>query len=143
LEIADVLVVNKADREGADRAVRDLVAMLELRGPGKEPVEIIRTVATTAKGIDELAHAVERHRERHRRAEGPGGSDLPARLRRRAAAALGELVVARLRRAVDEVLASRAALVDELAARTPNGIDPYTAADELAAELMTRVTSGT
>src|SRR3989442_156209 len=64
LEIADVLVVNKADREGADRTVRDLVTMLELRGHDAAEVEIVRTVATTGKGIDELAAAVERHRGR-------------------------------------------------------------------------------
>ena len=37
LEIADVLVVNKADREGADRAIRDLISMLELRGHDSTP----------------------------------------------------------------------------------------------------------
>src|SRR6516225_1812623 len=68
LEIADVLVVNKADREGADRTVRDLVGMLELRPHDATPVEIVRTVATTGKGIDELALAAERHRARGLRA---------------------------------------------------------------------------
>jgi LAO/AO transport system kinase len=131
LEIADVLVVNKADREGADRTVRDLTHMLELRPHEAEPVEIIRTVATTAKGIDELANACQRHRERaHEKAApadagtlGPG-----PRVRRRAHAAVREHVLDSLRRAVDETLAARAELVDRVAARA---LDPYSAADEL------------
>ncbi len=126
LEIADVLVVNKADREGADRTVRDLVGMLELRAHDATPIEIVRTVATTGKGIDELALAVERHRERGARA--PGGSGASPRRRRRAEATLRELVVDRLRRATDAALARRGELVDQLAARAT---DPYTAADEL------------
>src|SRR6185369_16581932 len=79
LEIADVLVVNKADREGADRTERDLIGMLELRGHGMPPVEIVRTVATTGQGIPELVAAVDRHRARE--ADGAGGIS-PRRLRR-------------------------------------------------------------
>jgi LAO/AO transport system kinase len=127
LEIADVLVVNKADREGADRAVRDLVAMLELRGHDAVPVEIVRTIATAGNGIDELLHAIDRFRARGiRQAEQPGTIG-PRRLRR-AEAQIRELVVDRLRRGADEALASRAELVERVATRTT---DPYTAADEL------------
>ena len=50
LEIADVLVVNKSDREGADRTVRDLTHMLELRPHEADAVEIVRTVATSGQG---------------------------------------------------------------------------------------------
>ncbi len=68
LEIADVLVVNKADREGADRTERDLMHMLDLRAAGeRKDVEIIRTIANrglgNGSGIAELAEAIERHRE--------------------------------------------------------------------------------
>jgi LAO/AO transport system kinase len=129
LEIADVLVVNKSDREGADRAVRDLFAMLELRGHDAAPVEIVRTVATSGKGIDELAHAIDRFRERGIHASDvPNAGGITPRRRRRAQATLRELVVDRLRRATDGALAARPELVDEVAARTT---DPYTAADEL------------
>src|SRR5215468_11939196 len=69
LEVADVLAVNKADREGADRTERDLLHMLDLRASGeRKDVEIVRTIATrgTAEGsgIAELAVATEGHRER-------------------------------------------------------------------------------
>src|SRR3970282_2703303 len=63
LEIADVLVVNKADRPGADEAVRDLAQMLTLgqaRSTWKPP--IVRTSGATGEGIDELVRDIDRHR---------------------------------------------------------------------------------
>jgi LAO/AO transport system kinase len=129
LEIADVLVVNKADREGADRAVRDLVSMLELRGHDATPVEIVRTVANTGKGIDELVKAVDRFRDRGASAaDTPGANGLTPRRRRRAQAQLRELIVDRLRRATDAAIERNAQLVEEVALRNT---DPYTAADDL------------
>jgi LAO/AO transport system kinase len=133
LEIADVLVVNKADREGTDRTVRDLTYMLELRhSTGGDPidVEIVRTVATSGQGIDELAHAVERHRAGLER-------DPASRRRRRAEAALAEVLDDRIRRAVAAALAAHPELIDQLAERT---LDPYSAADRLAAALVLRAT---
>ena len=129
LEIAYVLVVNKADREGAYRAIRDLISMLELRGHDSTPVEIVRTVATSGQGIDELASAIERYRDRGvAAADQPGVGGITPRRRRRAQATLRELVVDRLRRATDAALAKRPELIDQVALRTT---DPYTAADAL------------
>lgn len=68
LEIADVLVVNKADRHGADVAVRDLEAMVALgseRTPGSDrgwTPPVVTTTATDGTGVDELVDAIERHR---------------------------------------------------------------------------------
>ncbi|MCU1429079.1 MAG: transport system ATPase [Actinomycetia bacterium] len=62
LEIADVFVVNKADRPGVDDAVRDLAGMLELAGERDWRVPIVRTIATTGDGIDDLWQAVREHR---------------------------------------------------------------------------------
>jgi LAO/AO transport system kinase len=120
LEIADVLVVNKSDREGADRTVRDLTHMLELRPHEAEPVEIVRTVATNAKGIDELANACERHRLRGARPPEDEGTYAQVR----------EHVLDTVRRAVDEALETRGELIDRVASRA---LDPYSAADELVA----------
>jgi len=66
LEIADVLVVNKADRPGAEQALRDLNGMLELRrltGALAADVPIVRTVATTGEGLSELLAAIETARD--------------------------------------------------------------------------------
>ena len=62
LEIADIYVVNKADRDGADTAVRELSAMLSLNAQtsGWE-IPVVQTVATTGQGIAELAQAIADH----------------------------------------------------------------------------------
>jgi len=62
LEIADVLVVNKADRPGADDAQRELLAMLQLGGPRPWSPPVVMTSATEGSGIAELWEAIEEHR---------------------------------------------------------------------------------
>jgi LAO/AO transport system kinase len=63
LEIADVFAVNKADREGADRTVRDLGVMLTLGEHGAWIPPIVKTVAANGQGVGELLAAIERHRD--------------------------------------------------------------------------------
>ncbi|MBS0244662.1 MAG: methylmalonyl Co-A mutase-associated GTPase MeaB, partial [Proteobacteria bacterium] len=95
LEIADVMVVNKADREGAERTVEELKAGLALRAaPGD--VEVLKTSAVSGAGVPELWAAVEmRGAERMRQG-------LEPRRRRRAryliATAAAEIIAARVRR---------------------------------------------
>jgi len=60
LEIADILVVNKADLPGADRTVRDLLGMPGPRGAQKTR-PVLKTVATTGDGVRKLADAIEQH----------------------------------------------------------------------------------
>lgn len=67
LEVADVLVVNKSDRPGADEAVRDLEGTLDLatderREPGWRP-PVVRTTASAGEGVDGLWEAIGRHRQ--------------------------------------------------------------------------------
>jgi LAO/AO transport system kinase len=63
LEVADVFVVNKADRDGVDATVRDLVTMLDFaRDPSWTP-PIVTTVATTGTGVDDVWDAIAAHRE--------------------------------------------------------------------------------
>jgi len=72
LEIADVFVVNKADRPGVDATVSDLAAMLDLSGDHGWKPPIVRTVATTGEGVDELWAQIRAHR-RQSDVHGPGG----------------------------------------------------------------------
>jgi LAO/AO transport system kinase len=86
LEIADVFAVNKADREGADLAVRELQETLQLDREGWQP-PIVRTVALRDEGTAELAQAVDRHRSHlastdQGRARGGWRAELAERLRR-------------------------------------------------------------
>jgi LAO/AO transport system kinase len=128
LEIADVFVVNKADRTGADEAVRDLTQMLELSGARPWTPPIIETVATDGRGIDELFDAIAAHRV-HLESDGL----LTRRREERLREELRAIVLERYARRVDELCTGPEfeKLVDEIVAR---GVDPYTAADRLVAD---------
>ena len=125
LEIADVFVINKADRPGAREARRDLEQMLDLARPGAWRPEIVDTTATTGEGLPELWHAVARHRE-HLDAEG----QLARRRSDRLAQELRRVLLARAEARVDELVAGEefATAVKALAA---GELDPYQAADRL------------
>jgi len=58
IEIADIMVVNKADREGADRTAQQLKSALSLRAHDRAGVPVLMTTATTGQGLEELARAV-------------------------------------------------------------------------------------
>lgn len=68
-EIADIFVVNKADREGVDKTIRDLKLMLELKGSIEEgwTPPVVSTIGTSNKGIFDLKDELERHREHNLR----------------------------------------------------------------------------
>src|SRR5665811_662906 len=125
LEIADVFVVNKADRDGVAETARDLEMMLDLSMPGAWRPPIIQTVATTGAGVDELWTAIGEHRSFVEQ-----GGELARRRRHRLRAELRAIVVARLHADADERLDGDRfdALVERVAARE---VDPYTAVDEL------------
>ena len=125
LEIADVLVVNKADREGAADTVRDLQVMLELAGERDWGPPIVETVATDSRGIDDLWRAVLDHRA-HLEADGRLERRRDTRLREE----LRAIVHERLRAGADERCSGERfdRLVEKVAARE---LDPYAAADEL------------
>jgi LAO/AO transport system kinase len=131
LEIADVLVVNKADRDGADRTARDLGHMLALRG-APAPVEIVKTVATRglAGGVAQLAAAIEAHRARLW--AGPGGAE---RARARAAAHVAALVRAGLADRAEAALAARGGLAALARAVVDDHQDPWSVAARLVETL--------
>jgi LAO/AO transport system kinase len=136
LEVADVLVVNKADREGADRTERDLLHMLELRASGeRKATEIVRTVATRGlaegSGIVELATAIEAHRARTW--SGPGAAE---RARVRASAHLAELVRALLTDRAMRALEVRGGAAEVAEAIAQRRTDPWTVAEQLVAALV-------
>ena len=127
LEIADVFVVNKADRSGTRDTVRELKQMLDMTNAEWKP-EIIETVATKGEGIDELWAAIEKHRA-YQEEKGL----LEARRRRSIEREIKEIVAERFRRRVeDEAGSELASLVEEVAERR---LDPYAAADRLIASL--------
>lgn len=129
LEVADVFCVNKADREGADRTVRELREMQKL-GHGAWRAPIVRTVASRDEGVDELADALEQHRTWL--AESGQGD---AQRVRRARLQLRELALGTVRRRFADI--GDGELVERLSRRVAaRETDPYGAADELVAALQ-------
>jgi LAO/AO transport system kinase len=128
LEVADVFVVNKADRDGADSVVRDLRTMLSLgdrRTDDGWRVPIVKTSAAQGEGIDEVVDEVERHG-----AWLAASGRLEARRRARAADEVEAIALASLRARMGDLRGGD--LLEGLAGRVVAGdVDPYTAADEL------------
>jgi len=128
LEIADLFVVNKADRDGADDAVRDLRNMLRMGPRGEWEPPIVRTSTVTGDGADELWEAIERHHE-----YGTRSGELQRRRRLRIVAEVQAMVAERLGRRAAALLAAREeGLAADLGERR---IDPYRAAAILLAEV--------
>jgi LAO/AO transport system kinase len=131
LEIADIFVVNKADRPGVDEARRDLEHMLDLASladDGWRP-RIVSTVASTGHGIDDLIEAIASHR-----AWLSEGGRLEAK---RSARLCDELVGILSERVVERVRGLRAGedFARVQAAVASREVDPWTAADELLSRL--------
>ncbi|HEY3451116.1 MAG TPA: methylmalonyl Co-A mutase-associated GTPase MeaB [Myxococcales bacterium] len=135
LEIADVFAVNKADKEGADRTVRELRGMLELRPvPGSSldfwTPPILPTTATTGQGMAELVQALTRHRSW---LVETGGLEA-----REAARAKSEFLAHLRERLVEAGLAALGGVgtLDEIAIRIARRQqDPYALGETLANEL--------
>jgi LAO/AO transport system kinase len=125
LEIADLFVVNKADRDGVAETVRDLEMMLDLTGHMDWRPKIIQTVATRNEGVDELWDAIEEHREFQERT-----GQLQRRREARLRDELRGIVLTRLREEAEGRCSGEQfeKLVAQVAARD---LDPYAAAEEL------------
>lgn len=129
LEVGDLFVVNKADRDGAPATVRDLrhIISLGMSGePGEWRPEVVSTVAEKAQGVEDVVAAVEAHRAwmlEH--------DELSVRRRRRAAGEIEELAVRRLRERWERPNAE--VKLDDLAEAVARGVlDPYAAAQAVA-----------
>ncbi|MEO5704068.1 MAG: methylmalonyl Co-A mutase-associated GTPase MeaB [Candidatus Limnocylindrales bacterium] len=147
LEVADIVVVNKGDRPGAQRTASQLRAMLVATGRAgrggrghpaqgdpvparprpKEP-EVLLTTATTGDGIPELLTSLDRHRARGREA-----GDTPARLAR-AEAQVWSILADRLRADLHEP-ANRASTDAVMRRVAEHELDPFAAADQLLSRL--------
>jgi len=129
LEVADVFVVNKADKPGAQETVRDLRSMIAMarRGTDDWKPPIVTTVAIKAEGIGELVAKVDAHWS-WLDSSGQG----EARRRARAREEIAAIAVAELRRRAGGLPGD--SRLDDLAGQVAEGkLDPFTAADELLA----------
>ena len=134
LEIADILVVNKADQPRADVLVRQLEALASLAPGRQRHSPVLKTVATTGQGVKEVADAIEGHR-RYLEASGELARFRQAQARHQVLALARHHLLARVLRATEE----NGRLSELVAAVAEGGLDPYTAARQLieAAEPLT------
>jgi LAO/AO transport system kinase len=126
MEIPDVIVVNKSDHPLTDTMIREIRGVLSLGPQEGWRVPIVKTEASRGEGIDELAEAIESHRE-HIEAEGT----LAERRRRNLMNEVLALAAGRLRRRLEESIRDDVTvreLLDEVVARR---IDPSCAAERL------------
>jgi LAO/AO transport system kinase len=124
LEVADIFVINKADRPGVRETRRDLDQMLDLGGAHEWRPPILETVATDGAGITELWDAVVEHRTFIER--GP----MEERRRARMRVELDKVLAAMVRARVGE-LAHGDAYEEQIAALLADATDPYRAAEAL------------
>jgi LAO/AO transport system kinase len=125
LEIADLFVINKADRPGARETRRDLETMLDLTELGEWRPPIVETVASTGDGVDDLWDAIGNHR-RHQIDSGL----LAATRRRRLLGEFDQILVLRVKEKIEGALAA-----DQFAEITDamigGDLDPYEAVDRV------------
>jgi LAO/AO transport system kinase len=130
LEVADVFVVNKADRDGAHEVVRELRQMLHLGAARDWDPPVLTATATDGAGIDEVWEAVETHRA-HLEASGALDDKRRLRLLRE----VGALAAERFRVEIAGTLRADPALAEDLVQRRT---DPYAAAAMLAGRAASR-----
>ena len=127
LEIADIFVINKADRPGVDQTRRDLEQMLELSDFAKDAWQptIVTTVGTTGEGADGLWHAIDEHRQ-HATADGSLAKRRDQRLRNE----LRAIIVRRLEHRAKEICTGGRweEIQNEMLSRSR---DPWSSADEM------------
>ena len=133
MEIADIFIVNKADREGADRTAASIEAVLALQpfGEGQWRPPIIKTEATTGKGVEDVLDAVERFRTHTTASQA-------SRRRARAEYRVRDLLARRFATHVEQHVLQTgelAQLIDRITARE---VDPYTVVDDIVARAVRR-----
>ena len=132
LEIADVFVVNTADREGADKTRRHLEMMMQLGSTPREDwrVPIVMTVATTGQGVADAVDEIERHWQ-HLHEHGYLQQRERERVVREVRAILQNMALDLVRERVPED--QRSAVVDQIQRRE---VDPYSAAERMLQDAL-------
>jgi len=132
MEIADVFIVNKADRDGSERVVREVNIMLDLQTGKDWRPPVIPTVAESGEGVELAAGALSEHREFL-----ASSDEGRRRKHRRLRLEVEEILKREIAKIAEEAWDSRIGgdVLDDLASRRK---DPYTVADDLLSEFISR-----
>lgn len=139
MEIADIFVVNKCDRDGSERMVTSIESNLALQayGEGEWRPPILKTEATTGRGVDELWATIQQFRTHSGNvASGSSRTQSTRRLKARNEFRLRDLLTHRFMELVEHELLGTGefdALIARIAARE---VDPYTAASEILSRAL-------
>jgi len=133
LEIGDVFVVNKADRDGADRTARELENMLDMRKTteGSWNPKVMRAVAASGKGIEELVDEIMAHRE-YLFSSGSINDFLKERNERRFVDILRDSLFKEAMKSMEQD-GGMSPVIDKIVA---NETDPYSAAENVIAKML-------
>jgi LAO/AO transport system kinase len=140
LEIGDLFVINKADREGADRTLQDLMTMIEMRQPhqaegGWRP-RVLKTEAPKSLGVPELLVAILDHRDYLRR---DGGRNLASLMAPRLRGELVDLILQGLREKILPRILAEGSLEQAMADIVARKTDPYSVSEAIVARLFQTV----
>ena len=140
LEIGDIFVINKADREGADRTYQDLITMIDMRQHGHAEdgwrPQVFKTEAPKSLGVPELMAAVLDHRDYLRR---EGGQRLARIMAPRLRGELVDLILQGIREKILPLILADDGLEQVLAEIAAKKTDPYSVSDEIVARLFKTV----
>jgi LAO/AO transport system kinase len=131
MEIADVFVVNKADKPGVEQTVAELESMLDLVGSSERRIPIVATSAAEKKGIDELIKRISEHEEYLRKHH-----LFLVRRRQRYEAELVEIIRKRLMEFIFDEKKLKTTVdscIDQIAKRA---LDPYSAAEQILGKIL-------
>ncbi|MEJ5221158.1 MAG: methylmalonyl Co-A mutase-associated GTPase MeaB [Tepidiforma sp.] len=132
IEIADILVVNKADHPGADVLVSQLQALLALSPGDQRRPPILKTIATRGEGLGPLVDAIDEHRA-YLESTGQLAAHRAEDARHQLMAITQQLILEEIRKAAPSAVIET--LTERIASRE---LDPHTAAEELAARVLPR-----
>ena len=130
IEIADILVVNKADHPGADILVSQLQALLSLAPKGQRRPKILKTTATRGEGLEQLVEAVTEHYQ-YLESSGLMAKHREADARHQVLGIARQILLERIQQSTSEE--ALAVLVAKVANRE---LDPHSAAEELAGPVL-------
>ncbi len=143
LEIGDIFVINKADREGVDRTYQDLITMIDMRQPAhSEDVwrpQVFKTEAPKSLGVPELMAAIFDHRDYLRR---EGGRRLVRIMAPRLRGELVDLILQGIRERILPRILADDGLEQVLADIAAKKTDPYSVSDEIVTRLLRTVVKG-